>query len=58
MRGALCVAAIHALAVVAGTSLKHALGSNADGVIVPQVRTSADVESIVADCRYPTGGLT
>ena len=41
-----------------GTWIKHALDSNADGVVVPQVRTPADVESIVADCRYPTGGLT
>lgn len=41
-----------------GPWIKHALDSNADGVVVPQVRTPADVESIVADCRYPTGGLT
>ncbi|CAE8607983.1 unnamed protein product [Polarella glacialis] len=39
-----------------GTFIKHALDSNADGIAVPQVRTAADVRSIVADCRYPTGG--
>jgi len=39
-----------------GMFIKHALDSNADGVAVPQVRTAADVRSIVADCRYPTGG--
>jgi 4-hydroxy-2-oxoheptanedioate aldolase len=39
-----------------GIFIKHALDSNADGIAVPQVRTAADVRSIVADCRYPTGG--
>lgn len=39
-----------------GMFIKHALDSNADGIAVPQVRTAADVRSIVADCRYPTGG--
>eukprot|EP00418_Pyrodinium_bahamense_P042277 CAMPEP_0179189642 /NCGR_PEP_ID=MMETSP0796-20121207/94146_1 /TAXON_ID=73915 /ORGANISM="Pyrodinium bahamense, Strain pbaha01" /LENGTH=339 /DNA_ID=CAMNT_0020893781 /DNA_START=21 /DNA_END=1041 /DNA_ORIENTATION=+ len=29
---------------------------NADGIAVPQIRTADDVRSIVADCRYPTGG--
>lgn len=39
-----------------GTYIKHALDSNADGIVVPQVRSAADVVSIVSDCRYPTGG--
>ena len=39
-----------------GTWIKHALDSNADGIVVPQVRSADDVRSIVADCRYPTGG--
>ena len=39
-----------------GTYIKHALDSNADGVVVPQIRTAADVRSVVGDCRYPTGG--
>jgi len=39
-----------------GIFIKHALDSNADGIAVPQIRTAADVRSIVADCRYPTGG--
>jgi len=39
-----------------GTWIKHALDSNADGIVVPQIRTAADVQSVVADCRYPTGG--
>ncbi|CAK0807457.1 unnamed protein product [Prorocentrum cordatum] len=39
-----------------GAFIKHALDMNADGIAVPQVRTAADVRSIVADCRYPTGG--
>ena len=39
-----------------GTYIKHALDSNADGIVVPQVRTVDDVRSVVADCRYPRGG--
>lgn len=39
-----------------GMFIKHALDSNADGIAVPQIRTADDVRSIVADCRYPTGG--
>lgn len=39
-----------------GTYIKHALDSNADGVVVPQIRTADDVRAIVADCRYPGGG--
>ena len=39
-----------------GTWIKHAIDSNADGIVVPQVRTAEDVKSVVADCRYPTGG--
>ena len=38
-----------------GWSIKAALDSGADGVIVPQVRTADEVRSVVADCRYPTG---
>jgi 2-keto-3-deoxy-L-rhamnonate aldolase RhmA len=38
-----------------GWSIKAALDSGADGVIVPQVRTVDEVRSIVSDCRYPTG---
>ena len=37
-------------------AVMYALDSNADGVVVPQVRCADDVRSIVADCRYPTGG--
>lgn len=40
-----------------GTHIKAALDAGADGVIVPQVRTAAEVRAIVADCRYPTGPL-
>lgn len=39
-----------------GAAVKQVLDSNADGVAVPQIRTAEDVRSIVADCRYPTGG--
>jgi len=39
-----------------GAAIKHALDMNADGIAVPQIRTAEDVRSIVADCRYPTGG--
>lgn len=39
-----------------GMYIKHALDSNADGIVVPQIRTAEDVRSIVSDCRYPTGG--
>jgi len=39
-----------------GMFIKHALDSNADGIAVPQIRTAEDARSIVADCRYPTGG--
>jgi len=39
-----------------GTYIKHALDSNADGIVVPQIRCAADVASIVSDCRYPLGG--
>ena len=36
-----------------GTYIKHALDMNADGIIVPQIRTKQDVINIVSDCRYP-----
>lgn len=39
-----------------GMFIKHALDCNADGIAVPQIRTADDARSIVADCRYPTGG--
>lgn len=39
-----------------GQVIKHALDSNADGIAVPQIRTAEDARSVVADCRYPTGG--
>jgi 4-hydroxy-2-oxoheptanedioate aldolase len=37
--------------------IMHALDSGASGVVVPQVRTTADVERAVAWCRYPPDGL-
>ena len=37
--------------------IMHALDSGASGVVVPQVRTVADVEKAVAWCRYPPVGL-
>ncbi len=37
--------------------IMHALDSGASGVVVPQVRTPADVERAVAWCRYPPAGL-
>lgn len=36
--------------------LKRVLDSGADGVIVPQVRTAKEVQSVVDDCRYPPQG--
>lgn len=36
--------------------IKSALDGGADGIIVPQVRSVAEVESIVDDCRYPPQG--
>lgn len=37
--------------------IMHALDSGASGVIVPQIRSVADVERAVACCRYPPTGL-
>ena len=37
--------------------IMHALDSGATGVVVPQIRTVADVERAVAWCRYPPAGL-
>jgi len=37
--------------------IMHALDSGAAGVVIPQVRTVADVERAVAWCRYPPVGL-
>ncbi|MCC7361406.1 MAG: hypothetical protein IT317_18110 [Anaerolineales bacterium] len=36
--------------------IKPVLDAGADGIIVPQVRTVAEVERAVADCRYPPRG--
>lgn len=61
-KGCPCIVRVPGPNVVAGaaqpwgTWIKHALDSNADGVVVPQVRTADDVRSIVCDCRYPHGG--
>lgn len=41
----------------AGTPfIKPVLDAGADGVVVPQVRTVAEVKAVVADCRYPPAG--
>jgi 2-keto-3-deoxy-L-rhamnonate aldolase RhmA len=37
--------------------IMHALDAGASGVVIPQVRTPADVERAVAWCRYPPTGL-
>lgn len=37
--------------------IMHALDAGASGVVIPQVRTTADVERAVAWCRYPPAGL-
>jgi 2-keto-3-deoxy-L-rhamnonate aldolase RhmA len=37
--------------------IMHALDVGASGIVVPQVRTVADVERAVAWCRYPPVGL-
>ena len=37
--------------------IMHALDAGAAGVVVPQVRSPADVERAVAWCRYPPTGL-
>ena len=37
--------------------IMHALDAGASGVVVPQVRSVADVERAVAWCRYPPTGL-
>lgn len=61
-KGVPCIVRVPGPNVVAGearpwgTYIKHALDSNADGIVVPQIRSAADVVSIVSDCRYPTGG--
>lgn len=39
-----------------GTSIKHALDSNADGIVVPQIRSASDVASMTAAThRAPAG---
>jgi len=50
---------VPALVRVTGSStpfIKPVLDSGADGIIVPQVRTVGEVQSIVNDCRYPPLG--
>jgi 2-keto-3-deoxy-L-rhamnonate aldolase RhmA len=37
--------------------IMHALDTGASGVVIPQVRTVADVERAVAWCRYPPVGM-
>jgi len=37
--------------------IMHALDAGASGVVIPQIRTVADVERAVAWCRYPPAGL-
>lgn len=37
--------------------IMHALDSGASGVVIPQVRTIADVERAVAWCHYPPRGM-
>jgi 2-dehydro-3-deoxyglucarate aldolase len=37
--------------------IMHALDSGSSGIVVPQIRTVADVERAVAWCRYPPVGL-
>jgi 2-keto-3-deoxy-L-rhamnonate aldolase RhmA len=37
--------------------IMHALDAGASGVVIPQVRTVADIERAVAWCRYPPVGL-
>jgi 4-hydroxy-2-oxoheptanedioate aldolase len=37
--------------------IMHALDAGASGVVIPQIRTVADVERAVAWCRYPPVGL-
>ena len=39
-----------------GAWIKPVLDAGADGIIAPQVRTRAEVEGIVADCRFPPTG--
>lgn len=36
--------------------LKRTLDNGAEGVIVPQVRSAAEVRRVVSDCRYPPQG--
>lgn len=36
--------------------LKPVLDAGANGVVVPQVRSAAEVRQVVADCRYPPQG--
>jgi 2-keto-3-deoxy-L-rhamnonate aldolase RhmA len=43
-------------AAVWGAEIKHVLDGGCDGVVVPMVRSAEEVRTVVADCRYPTGG--
>lgn len=50
---------VPALVRVTGSTtpfIKPVLDAGADGIIVPQIRSAAEVRSIVADCRYPPLG--
>lgn len=50
---------VPALVRVTGSStpfIKPVLDAGADGIIVPQVCSAAEVQQIVADCRYPPLG--
>ncbi|RIK43927.1 MAG: hypothetical protein DCC55_04050 [Chloroflexi bacterium] len=50
---------VPALVRVTGSStpfIKPVLDAGADGIIVPQVRSAAEVQQIVDDCRYPPLG--
>lgn len=41
------------LAPIYGQYIKHALDANADGIIIPQVRSAATVKEVIKDCKYP-----
>merc|ERR1719474_916350 len=43
------------MASIHGAFIKHALDANADGVILPQIRSAKDIEPFILDCKYPDG---
>jgi 2-keto-3-deoxy-L-rhamnonate aldolase RhmA len=51
------VAVLYRVAANEPVRIMHALDAGASGVVIPQVRTVADVERAVAWCRYPPVGL-